>query len=61
MVKVLLLGDNDLCAQEAAQQTFVMMLCVGRDVAAMVKPRLALVAVDGFRILLQRVDVSRRQ
>lgn len=46
LAKFLLLGDNDLRAHKAAQQTFVMMLRLGCDMAAMMMPRLALIAVD---------------
>ena len=46
LVMVLLIGDNDLRARETAQQTFVMMWRIYRDVAAMMQACLALVAVD---------------
>ena len=43
---VLLIGDNDCCAHETAQQAFVMMWRIGRDVTAMMQACLTLVAVD---------------
>lgn len=52
MVKVLQFRNNDLCAQEAAQQTFVMMLRIHRDMAGMMMASLTLVAVDGLSKLL---------
>ena len=61
MLKVLLLRGNNLSAQETARQAFVMMGRIRRDVAGMMQACLALVAVVGFRNLLQRVDMNRRQ
>ena len=46
LVKVFSLGRNDLCAQEAAQQAFVMMRSIYRNVTRVMQARLALVAVD---------------
>ena len=46
LAKVLLLGDHDLCAQDSAQQAFVMMCRVGCNMAGMMMARLALVTVD---------------
>jgi hypothetical protein len=44
-VKVLLLRDNNLRAQETARQTFIMVRGIDSDVARMMKARVTLVAV----------------
>ena len=46
LAKVLFLRNDDLRAEDAAQQAFIMMWSIDRDVARVMKARLALVAVD---------------
>ena len=46
LAQVLFLRNDDLRAEDAAQQAFIMVWSIDRDVARVMKARLALVAVD---------------